>query len=775
MLSSDNRAPGEKSCAGAAGRPAFSRSSVRILPLALLAVAFALAPHARAQQLITNGGFETGNLTGWTAGGTSHVQALRATDITPNITPPVGTYMAGLSTGPGNAGGAATQLDGNSTSEYDVATLSQTFTVTTAPVNLSFTYAFLTAEGDQANTYDDLFDLTLNGSQLLRRSVYKVGVTGVSAWPDTAAYDGVSYSVTGAGILNGSSYPSGRTGFSTMCVTIALPGTYTLQFRVADQGDSSYDSMLLIDNVQVPSALVPPLLQVSTTSGSFLQVKSGGLVLTPVTSHDVAMSNTGGVLAFVSNGNVTGDNPNGQAQIFVNANGVYERLTAATAGDFGRPCMTSNGRWAAFASTANLAGGNADGNWEIFRYDRTNKALVQVTSTTGCSNSAPSIAVDASGNRIAFVSNCATYSPTGNDRIVWWNGTTFTGSGVAGCRSYGPSINRLDGRYVGFVSACNFSGGSNADGNFEIWRWDTTTPAFAQVTNSTSPVVNDLPSASADGAYLAFLSTGNYVAGGNADANMEVFRWQSPSTFVQLTNTSGTIWHTYVDLSDDERYLAVERLDASVPRFDALIIDATAPSPPSLVASASDFLMPSVGLDGTTPVIAFQSASNYSGGNGDGNTEIWSNATTVIAPRQYCLSPNVAIPDNNTTGVTSTITVPDTGTILDVNIYVKITHPRVGDLVVTITGPSGTKVTLLTQPSCTNGNIDATLDDSASLPVQSQCAASSPTISGTFTPYQPLAAFSGQALAGTWSLNVSDRRAGNTGTLVQWCLNARSN
>jgi subtilisin-like proprotein convertase family protein len=775
MISSDNRGPGEESCAGAAGAPTFSRSAARLLPFACLAAALALAPHARAQQLITNGGFETGSLTGWTTGGTAHVQALRATDVTPNITPPAGTYMAGLSTGPGNAGGAATQLDGNSTSEYDVATLSQTFTVTSAPVNLSFTWAFLTGEGSQPNTYDDLFDVTLNGSQLLRRSVYKQGVTGISAWPDTPAYDGVSYSVTGTGILNGSSYASGKTGFSNVCVTIPTPGTYTLQFRVADQGDSSVDSMLLVDNIQVPSSCVPPLLQVSTTSGSFLQVKSGGLVLTPVTSHDVALSNTGGVIAFVSNGNITGDNPNGQAQIFVNANGVYERLTSATSGNFSRPSLTSNGRWVAFASTADLTGGNADGNWEIFRYDRTNKALVQVTSTTGCSNTAPSIAVDASGNRIAFVSNCSAYSPTGNDRIVWWNGTTFTGSGVAGCRSYGPTINRLDGRYVGFVSACVFAGGSNSDGNFEIWRWDTTGGTFAQVTNSTGSVVNDVPSTSADGAYLAFLSTGDYVSGSNSDGNMEVFRWQSPSTFLQLTNTTGTIWHTYVDLSDDERYAAVERLDASVPRFDALIVDTTAPSPPTLVASASDSLMPSVGLQGTTPVITFQSASNYSGGNSDGNLEVWSNATTVNAPKQYCVSPNLAIPDNNTTGVTSTITVPDTGTVLDVTVYVKITHPRVGDLVLTLTNPSGTKVTLLTQPSCTRANIDATLDDTASSAVQSQCATTTPTISGMFTPYQPLAAFSGQALAGIWSFNASDRRSGNTGTLVQWCLNVHSN
>lgn len=749
---------------------------------AFAVVALLAVPSAEAQ-LITNGGFETGDLTGWTAGGTSRVQALRASSFSPAIAPAVGTWMAAVSTGPGDTGGPTTQLDGNGATEYNVATLSATLTVTTVPVNVSFSLVHLSSEQDQPTQFDDVYDVTLNTSPLLRRSSWKPG--GGSPWPDSPVYDFVVYTVTEAGTINGTVLRSGRSAWSSYCFTIADAGTFTLQFRVADQADTAYDSMLLVDDVQAPSPCTPGLSQVTATSGLQVEVKSGSVVVSPVQSRDVAMSGASSIYAFVSSANLTGDNPNAQEQVFASVGGAYERLTAATAGTFGRPALTSSGRFVAFASSADLTGENADGNWEIFRHDRVTHATVQVTSTTGCTSTSPSIAVDPAGDRIAFVSNCtalgAFANADGNNEVVRWNGSGFTGMSTAGCSSLAPSINRLDGRYVAFVSSCNIGGG-NADGNNEIFRWDTQAGTTTRLTTSTAPVVNDTPSMNASGAYVAFVSDGDYVAGGNADGNLEVFRWASPSTFLQLTSTGGTIAHTLARLADDGRWLAVERLDTSSFTFTALSVDANAPGTPTTITSAGDFLLPDVGLDGSRPAVALQSAADLTGGNPDGNVEVWSWATFVNPPRTYCATPNVAIPNNNSTGVSRTITVPDTGTVLDVNLWVNITHPNVGDLQVELTSPAGTDVMIVDRPGnpassagCTGNDVDATLDDEGSSPVETQCAGTVPTISGTFTPNNALSGFDGQSMAGTWTLRVADRRSQNSGTFNEWCLFVASN
>jgi hypothetical protein len=71
---------------------------------------------------------------------------------------------------------------------------------------------------------------------------------------------------------------------------------------------------------------------------------------------------------------------------------------------------------------------------------------------------------------------------------------------------------------------------------------------------------------------------------------------------------------------------------------------------------------------------------------------------------------------------------------------------------------------------CSGNNINATLDDEAASPVENVCAPSPPTISGTFTPNDPLSVFDGVGLAGAWRITASDYVATDTGTLNQWCL-----
>ncbi|NJL27065.1 MAG: hypothetical protein HC897_03860 [Thermoanaerobaculia bacterium] len=76
---------------------------------------------------------------------------------------------------------------------------------------------------------------------------------------------------------------------------------------------------------------------------------------------------------------------------------------------------------------------------------------------------------------------------------------------------------------------------------------------------------------------------------------------------------------------------------------------------------------------------------------------------------------------------------------------------------------------------CSGNDINTTLDDEAASPVESQCAAGVPTILGTFSANNTLAAFIGQDLSGTWRITASDNASSDLGTLTEWCLAPASN
>jgi subtilisin-like proprotein convertase family protein len=86
-------------------------------------------------------------------------------------------------------------------------------------------------------------------------------------------------------------------------------------------------------------------------------------------------------------------------------------------------------------------------------------------------------------------------------------------------------------------------------------------------------------------------------------------------------------------------------------------------------------------------------------------------------------------------------------------------HTFVGDLIVTLTSPQGTTVTLMNQPGGFNNNgrnfCNTVLDDSASDLIQTITPVGSP-YTGLFKPASPLAAFNGQNGNGTWTLTVTD-------------------
>ncbi|MBB1340761.1 MULTISPECIES: S8 family serine peptidase [Pseudoalteromonas] len=103
----------------------------------------------------------------------------------------------------------------------------------------------------------------------------------------------------------------------------------------------------------------------------------------------------------------------------------------------------------------------------------------------------------------------------------------------------------------------------------------------------------------------------------------------------------------------------------------------------------------------------------------------------------------VAIPDNNVDGVDSVITVNDPLTVFATQASIDISHTYIGDLIVTLTSPSGTSSTL-----------------------HSQSGGSADDIVQSYS----LADFNGEVATGDWVLHIEDTYAADTGTLNNWSL-----
>jgi len=144
-----------------------------------------------------------------------------------------------------------------------------------------------------------------------------------------------------------------------------------------------------------------------------------------------------------------------------------------------------------------------------------------------------------------------------------------------------------------------------------------------------------------------------------------------------------------------------------------------------------------------------------------------------------CASPDLPIPDNSPTGKTTYITINDPGQVVDVRAYVRINHTWVGDVTARVEH-EGLISKLFDRPGvpdpsdgsqgCGSDNVRAIFDDGMASAAESKCFTTYPAIGGSFRPTQPLSVFFDQPAGGSWGLRVVDENLGDTGTLVEWCL-----
>ncbi len=141
-----------------------------------------------------------------------------------------------------------------------------------------------------------------------------------------------------------------------------------------------------------------------------------------------------------------------------------------------------------------------------------------------------------------------------------------------------PSVSG-NGKFVAFESRADINGG-NDDGNDEVYLANILTGDITQITSFVTNFSSEKPSVNGDGTRVAFQSRAN-INGNNPDNVLNVYLFDS---------TTGII----TQITD--------------------------------VLTTQQANEPSINGDGT--LITFRSNANFTGGNGDGSTEIWVFNTT---------------------------------------------------------------------------------------------------------------------------------------------------
>jgi len=173
---------------------------------------------------------------------------------------------------------------------------------------------------------------------------------------------------------------------------------------------------------------------------------------------------------------------------------------------------------------------------------------------------------------------------------------------------------------------------------------------------------------------------------------------------------------------------------------------------------------PELSIQGNTQICSGQSTTLTAQANVTGMVSlINSNATPVN------------IPDNNTTGVTSTITVSNIdSSLMAANVLKRViidslTHTYVGDLKIDLIAPDNSSINLINLRGSSGDNfIGTTLDPTASVAISSIASTNAP-FTGSYIPEGNFSSLTGSA-DGTWKLKVSDLASGDVGILHKWTL-----
>ncbi|MBD2255012.1 PEP-CTERM sorting domain-containing protein [Nostoc parmelioides] len=192
-----------------------------------IATIFLITNQEKVQAIsINNGSFETGDFSNWDTTGQATVEGSSF-----NVAPADGTYQAVLETLQDETGISSSDLEtflglssGSLTGSVEGSAIKQTITVNAGDV-LTFYWNFLTDEVSADPDFNDFAFFSVSNINQLANT-YDATVFSFSRLAQQTGYQPYTYNFTTAGI-------------------------YTLGFGVIDVGDTTVNSALLVDNVEL--------------------------------------------------------------------------------------------------------------------------------------------------------------------------------------------------------------------------------------------------------------------------------------------------------------------------------------------------------------------------------------------------------------------------------------------------------------------------------------------------------------------------------------------
>ena len=207
------------------------------------------------------------------------------------------------------------------------------------------------------------------------------------------------------------------------------------------------------------------------------------------------------------------------------------------------PDISADGRYVAYSSLAsNLVPGDTNGHEDVFVWDRTMRASVQVTEGDDDSYE-PAISAD--GRYVAFTSEAsdlvATDPSPSSDIFVWDRVTGVTIAISDGNSPKNPAIS-ADGRYVAYESWDSELAPDDTPGIIDVFVWDRNDASTIRITDD-DVMDSGSPSISADG-QVAYATSMHYMVEDPPIPFGDIFVWDATTgTTTQVTdgnNDSGS-------------------------------------------------------------------------------------------------------------------------------------------------------------------------------------------------------------------------------------------
>ncbi len=222
-----------------------------------------------------------------------------------------------------------------------------------------------------------------------------------------------------------------------------------------------------------------------------------------------------GFLSTCGNEIAAGFNADGNREVVIWNNGSFVPLETTGCSSF-RPATrtNNNGQHIAFASDCDLIGDNADGNIEIYRLNRTNMTIDQITDTTGVTN-LDSVDINNAGNLVAYIST----DIAGNRVIQLWDANTGSAQ-LIGNSTLNPVI-ALNMQPVATPTAISFERLDIFTGEVIAAQVDINSQVITEVARGLS--ISGTAASVNAGVPIVHIAAGDDLIGLNSDVNPEIF------------------------------------------------------------------------------------------------------------------------------------------------------------------------------------------------------------------------------------------------------------